>query len=176
MYKLIALDIDGTLLNSSNQVTDSVKKAIKESKEKGVKVVLCTGRPLKGVENYLEELNLKEEGDYVTTFNGALVQDSHTGESISHLTLDYNNLCELYELSLEIGSRSHFYDTRTLYTFNKDVSDYTVYESYLTGSHLNVTTIDQIPKDIAVSKFMMIDHPEILDECIKKLLNNLYTI
>ena len=137
MYKLIALDIDGTLLNSSNQVTDSVKKAIKESKEKGVKVVLCTGRPLKGVENYLEELNLREEGDYVTTFNGALVQDSHTGESISHLTLDYNDLCDLYELSLEIGSRSHFYDTRTLYTFNKDVSDYTVYESYLTGSHLD---------------------------------------
>ena len=174
MYKLIALDIDGTLLNSSNQVTDSVKKAIKESKEKGVKVVLCTGRPLKGVENYLEEFNLREEGDYVTTFNGALVQDSHTGESISHLTLDYNDLCDLYELSLEIGSRSHFYDTRTLYTFNKDVSDYTVYESYLTGSHLNVTTIDQIPKDIAVSKFMMIDHPEILDECIKKIPKKFY--
>ena len=46
-YKLIALDIDGTLLNSSNQITDNVKEAIKKSKEKGVKVVLCTGRPLR---------------------------------------------------------------------------------------------------------------------------------
>lgn len=174
MYKLIALDIDGTLLNSSNQVTDSVKKAIKESKEKGVKVVLCTGRPLKGVQNYLEELNLKENGDYVITFNGALVQNSHTGESISHLTLNYDNLCELYDLSLEIGSRSHFYDTKTLYTFNKDISDYTVLESYLTGCHLNVTTLDKIPKDIEMSKFMMIDHPEILDECVKKIPEYFY--
>ena len=118
-YKLIALDIDGTLLNSSHQITENVKEAIKKSKEKGVKVVLCTGRPLKGVEDFLEELNLKEEGDYVTTFNGALVQDAFTGEAISHLTLDYQDLCDLYNLSLEVGSRSHFYDTKTVYTFNK---------------------------------------------------------
>lgn len=173
-YKLIALDIDGTLLNSSNQITDNVKEAIKKSKEKGVKVVLCTGRPLKGVEDFLEELNLKEEGDYVTTFNGALVQDAYTGKPISHLTLDYDALCDLYNLSLKIGSRSHFYDTKTVYTFNPDVSDYTILESYLTGSHLNVTTLDKVPKDIGMSKFMMIDHPEILDECIKKIPEEYY--
>ena len=128
-YKLIALDIDGTLLNSSNQITENVKEAIRKSKEKGVKVVLCTGRPLKGVENFLDELNLKEEGDYVSTFNGALVQDAHTGKPISHLTLDYEDLCDLYDLSVEVGSRSHFYDTRTVYTFNRDVSDYTILEA-----------------------------------------------
>lgn len=77
-YKLIALDIDGTLINSSHQLTDSVKKSIKKAKEKGVKVVLCTGRPLKGVEQFLEELNLNEKGDYAATFNGALVQDTFT--------------------------------------------------------------------------------------------------
>ncbi|WP_455543059.1 sugar-phosphatase [Intestinibacter sp.] len=173
-YKLIALDIDGTLLNSSHQITDNVKQAIKESKEKGVKVVLCTGRPLKGVEDFLEELNLNEEGDYVSTFNGALVQDAYTGEPISHLTLGYNDLCDLYNLSLEVGSRSHFYDTRTVYTFNKDVSDYTITEAYLTGAHLNVTELDKISEDIEMSKFMMIDHPEILDECIKKIPEEYY--
>ena len=46
-YKLIALDIDGTLINSSNQITENVKLAIQKAKEKGIKVVLCTGRPLK---------------------------------------------------------------------------------------------------------------------------------
>ena len=173
-YKLIALDIDGTLLNSSNQITENVKEAIRKSKEKGVKVVLCTGRPLKGVENFLDELNLKEEGDYVSTFNGALVQDAHTGKPISHLTLDYEDLCDLYDLSVEVGSRSHFYDTKTVYTFNLDVSDYTILEAYLTGVHLNVTELDEVPKDIAMSKFMMIDHPEILNECIKKIPEEYY--
>lgn len=173
-YKLIALDIDGTLINSSHQLTEGVKKAIKEAKEKGVKVVLCTGRPLKGVEQFLEELNLKEEGDYAATFNGALVQDTFTKSPVSHLTLKYEDLVDLYNLSLEVGSRSHFYDTKTLYTFNKDISDYTVLECNLTGVHLNVTTLDEVPKDIAMSKFMMIDHPEILDECIKKIPKEYY--
>ena len=134
-YKLIALDIDGTLINSSHQLTDGVKKAIKKAKERGVKVVLCTGRPLKGVEQFLDELNLKEEGDYAATFNGALVQDTFTKNPVSHLTLKYEDLVDLYNLSLEVGSRSHFYDTKTLYTFNRDISDYTVLESHLTGTH-----------------------------------------
>ena len=168
-YKLIALDIDGTLINSSLQLTESVKNTIAKAKAEGVKVVLCTGRPLKGVEKFLDELNLKEDGDYAATFNGALVQNTFTESPICHLTLNYENLVDLYNLSLEVGSRSHFYDTKTLYTFNKDVSDYTVVESYLTGAHLNITTIEDISKDISMSKFMMIDHPEILDECIKKI-------
>ena len=120
-YKLIALDIDGTLINSSHQLTENVKQSIQKAKQKGVKVVLCTGRPLKGVESFLEELNLKEEGDYAATFNGALVQDTFSKSPISHLTLKYDDLVEVYNLSEEIGSRSHFYDTKTLYTFNKEV-------------------------------------------------------
>ena len=173
-YKLIALDIDGTLINSSNQLTKEVKSSIQKAKEKGVKVVLCTGRPLKGIEKFLDELNLKEEGDYAATFNGALVQDTFSKDAVSHLTLNYEDLVDLYNLSLEVGSRSHFYDTKTLYTFNKDVSDFTVLESHLTGAHLNITSLDEVPKDINMSKFMMIDHPEILDECVKKIPKEYY--
>lgn len=173
-YKLIALDIDGTLINSSHQLTQGVKKSIKKAKEKGVKVVLCTGRPLKGVENFLSELNLKEEGDYAATFNGALVQDTFSEKAVSHLTLKYDDLVDLYNLSTKIGVRSHFYDTKTLYTFNKDISDYTVLECHLTGVHLNSITLEEVPKDIHMSKFMMIDHPEILDECIKKIPKEYY--
>ena len=173
-YKLIALDIDGTLINSSNQITENVKLAIQKAKEKGIKVVLCTGRPLKGVEKFLDELSLREKGDYAATFNGALIQDTFTKDARCHLTLNYEELVNLYNLSIEIGSRSHFYDTKTLYTFNKDVSDFTVLESHLTGTHLNVTTLDDVPKDINMSKFMMIDHPEILDECVKKIPQEYY--
>ena len=173
-YKLIALDIDGTLINSSRELTDGVRKSIANAKKQGVKVVLCTGRPLKGIKNFLHELNLEEEGDFAATFNGALVQDTFNKNTISHLTLTYDNLIELYNLSTMVGSRSHFYDTNTLYTFNKSISDYTVLEAHLTGAHLNVTTLEEVPKDICVSKFMMIDHPEVLDECIKKIPKEYY--
>ena len=73
--KLVAVDIDGTLLNSKREITPEVAKAVQEAKSKGVKIVIATGRPIIGVQDLLEELKLNEEGDYVITFNGGLVQE-----------------------------------------------------------------------------------------------------
>lgn len=44
--KLIAIDIDGTLINSKKELTAGVKAAIEKAKAQGIKVVICTGRPL----------------------------------------------------------------------------------------------------------------------------------
>ena len=59
--KLIAVDIDGTLLNSQRQVTPEVFQAIQDAKAAGVKVVIATGRPIPGVLPLLEELNLNRD-------------------------------------------------------------------------------------------------------------------
>lgn len=61
--KLVAIDIDGTLLNSQHQITAEVHSAIQEAKKAGVKIVIATGRPISGVQAILEELNLTEAGD-----------------------------------------------------------------------------------------------------------------
>ncbi|CEY28810.1 hydrolase [Streptococcus pneumoniae] len=47
--KLIAVDIDGTLVNSQKEITPEVFSAIQDAKEAGVKVVIATGRPIAGV-------------------------------------------------------------------------------------------------------------------------------
>ena len=49
MIKVIALDLDGTLLTDDKKVTPENKKAIQLAKEQGVKIVLCTGRPLMSI-------------------------------------------------------------------------------------------------------------------------------
>lgn len=54
--KLIAIDIDGTLVNSKKEITPGVKRAIKKAQEAGKKIVICTGRPLSGAQRYLNEL------------------------------------------------------------------------------------------------------------------------
>lgn len=56
--KLIAVDIDGTLLNSQRQVTPEVFQAIQDAKAAGVKVVIATGRPIPGVLPLLRNLIL----------------------------------------------------------------------------------------------------------------------
>ncbi|MTV64580.1 HAD-IIB family hydrolase, partial [Streptococcus pneumoniae] len=77
--KLIAVDIDGTLVNSQKEITPEVFSAIQDAKQAGVKVMIATGRPIAGVSKLLDDLKLRDEGDYVVTFNGALVQETATG-------------------------------------------------------------------------------------------------
>ena len=57
MYKLIAIDLDGTLLNSYGEVTSENKEAIKNAISKGIEVVLASGRPIMSVKNLANELN-----------------------------------------------------------------------------------------------------------------------
>jgi HAD superfamily hydrolase (TIGR01484 family) len=74
MIKLIAIDLDGTLLDGKKRISERNKQALQQAKAQGIKVVLCTGRPLRAIEPFLHELELQDEGDYSITFNGGLVQ------------------------------------------------------------------------------------------------------
>ena len=54
--KLIALDLDGTLLTTDKKLTDRTKATLKAAREQGVKIVLTTGRPLKAMDFFLKSL------------------------------------------------------------------------------------------------------------------------
>ena len=60
MIKLIAIDMDGTLLNENKHIDKAQKEAIHEAIEAGIKIVLCTGRPLYGILPFYKELGLHE--------------------------------------------------------------------------------------------------------------------
>ena len=84
---LIALDLDGTLLNSEKKISPRNRAALAAAQAQGVQVVLTTGRPLKAMDFLLEELGtagLKEEN--TITFNGGLGQRNN-GEILSKVVL-----------------------------------------------------------------------------------------
>ena len=58
--KLIAIDMDGTLLLPDHTISPAVKAAIAAARERGVNVVLTTGRPYAGVHSYLKELHMEQ--------------------------------------------------------------------------------------------------------------------
>ncbi|WP_078392280.1 sugar-phosphatase [Shouchella patagoniensis] len=169
MYKLIAIDMDGTLLNDQHQVTEEVKRALIEAKAIGVTIVLCTGRPLGGVTRYLTDLELNQEGDYVIAYNGALVQDSFSNKAVVSLALAHSDLQELAALAEELDSPMHFFDAERLYTANKDISPYTVYESYVTQVPLSYCALEQVNAGIEIPKVMFIDEPGKLEQTIAKI-------
>ncbi len=85
--KLIAIDMDGTLLNPQHEITAGVKAAIGRARDKGVSIVLATGRPFVGVERYLMELDLRQPGQYCISNNGALAHSADSGEVVARRRL-----------------------------------------------------------------------------------------
>lgn len=79
MYKLVAIDLDGTLLNSYGEVSENTKKEIKKAIENGVEVVLASGRPISSVEDLANEL---QANHYLISGNGAIVYNMHKKEVV----------------------------------------------------------------------------------------------
>lgn len=103
MIKLIAIDLDGTLLTNDKIISERNQEILKKAKAQGVKVVLCTGRPLNSVVGHLETLGLTDEGDYAVTFNGGLIQRNDTGEILAKEVMTYEDAQTLYELTYPLG-------------------------------------------------------------------------
>jgi Cof subfamily protein (haloacid dehalogenase superfamily) len=168
MIKLVAVDLDGTLLDPDKKITPEVRLAVAAAKAVGVKIVICTGRPLPGVLPILEELNLREAGDFVITYNGGLVQRADTGEAFieKKLTrddvLDIDNFARKHRLPMMGITRDG------IYTAQRDIGKYIVFESNMVQMPLHV----RLPEEIAeldVIKCMIVDDPERLDIGIAEL-------
>ena len=79
MYRLLALDIDGTLVNSQNELTAATRAAVLRAKDAGVEVVLATGRRYSRVLPLVEPLRMHVP---LVTASGALIKDP-----VDHRTL-----------------------------------------------------------------------------------------
>lgn len=169
MIKLIAIDLDGTLLTKNRMISDENKQAIKEAKEQGIKVVLCTGRPLLGMVDYLEELNLRESGDYGITYNGGLVQKTDSGEVLSQKTLSKSEVLELYKLSQDINVPCNFIDLERVYEPPYPIGRESFYPEVMNALPFVPVSPENFPKDIAVNKVVFCYEEETLDEAITKI-------
>ena len=169
MYKLIALDMDGTLFNSDKQITDITKETLAQARALGVKIVLASGRPLAGLQPPLKELDLIHEGEYVLSFNGALIVDAKTGEAVSKCILKGSDYKKLFQLAQELGVHCQaFSPSHGLIT--NETSQYTEHEASINQIDINIINpLTDITDEEDIIKVMFIDPPEILDEAIAKL-------
>lgn len=80
--KAIILDIDGTLLNDDNLIDPRTKNKLIEAQEKGIKVILASGRPTTGILPLAEELEMDTYEGYIIAYNGSSVYDVKTEEVV----------------------------------------------------------------------------------------------
>lgn len=94
-YKAIVLDLDGTLLNTNETISNRNKEFIFEQKEQGVKVILATGRPINMTLPYHEELKLNTP---IISLNGAVVYDRLEHKVLNHSSLSPLEVDTVYQL------------------------------------------------------------------------------
>ena len=79
-YKLLALDLDGTLTNTKKKLLLTHDGLLLKLQQKGVKIILATGRPTYGVAPIAEHLCLREYGGYILSYNGGRIINWQTGK------------------------------------------------------------------------------------------------
>ena len=100
MIKLIAIDMDGTLLNSKKELLEETKQYFKNFHNKNTEtlLVICTGRPESGIRPYLKDLGYLEENHYIISQNGANIYESQTEKRVMDAFVDSKAIQKWIEL------------------------------------------------------------------------------
>lgn len=166
--KMIATDIDGTLVNDQRQLSEFTINTLKKAHEKGVKIVLCTGRPLSGVNHLLHELGLDEFNDtYVITHNGAQALNAKTNEVVFRNLLSLDDFKALSQLSQELNVHMQTITTDSkLYVNSQNIGKYSIYDAFYTNMDIIYTPADEMDPALQIAKIMWADEPQKIDAAL----------
>ena len=129
-YKLLVLDIDGTLTNEKKEITRHTKQTILRMQKAGVKVVLASGRPAYGVEPTARELELEQYGGFILSYNGGRIVDCSTGRTIYEKTIPHKLMGGIYGQVHDLDAALMTYEGDRIIT-EKPQDAYVAKESFI---------------------------------------------
>jgi len=161
-YKIIALDIDGTLASSEHKILPETRNALVAAQEKGLKVVLASGRPTPGMMHLAKELKLDEFGGFILSYNGGRITNIKTGEVVHEVFLTPEEAHEVYDLAKENSVNIMAYDGEDIIT--EDDDEYIQLESHINTMPLKRT--DDFKKAVVnhTIKTLTTGAPEVIAE------------
>jgi len=113
--KILALDLDDTLLRSDLSISYRTRNAIRQTAQKGVTVVLASGRVYAAMDTFSRLLGLHERPGYLICNNGALVLETHTGNIVYEAKLDKETILAVCDLADAEGFALQMYDNDIMY-------------------------------------------------------------
>lgn len=158
-YKMIALDLDGTLKSSDKQILPKTKDILIKLASKGIIIVLASGRPTAGLYLEANELKLKEYGGYLLSFNGAKVVNYQTKEVIYQKVYDYKIAHQVYDRAKEYNMAVMSYTDSEI--ISEDVDDkYVKIESDI--NNMPIKKVDSFKEVINfdVNKVLLTGEPD----------------
>lgn len=161
MYRLIAFDIDGTLVNSKKVITPKTQKALEALKSNGTEIVISSGRPYNGVLRVADQAK-RELVTYGSCFNGGLIKKIATGETLYAASLETEGIHEITKLALDADLDIIGHSEDTIMVARPPKTDYIVLESKLNDMPIEV--VDFLAPDIKVPKLIVTASSDALAE------------
>lgn len=121
--KLIATDLDGTLLDSTGKITEANKSALREAQNRGIMVTICTGRMFSSARRFAAQLNIDLP---LICYNGAMVR-SPEGKTLSHLPLELGAAKRLLAIFRERDIYVQSYIDDMLFVRDADEQEFQMY-------------------------------------------------
>lgn len=168
-YKLIALDMDATLLNKDKIITPETEKALIDAQKAGAKIAIASGRMPLGVEKYAKQLELEKYDGYCVCFNGGLIMDSN-GEIIHKQYIDKKYLkiaCDMVkdsDITVVVHRQDGLFGNKNINSFT-EIAPKTV--------NAPLTQVDNLPDyiDWNIHKILFVGELEKLKALKEKLVN-----
>lgn len=161
--KLIATDMDGTLLNSEIKISEENIKYIKKFQENGKIFVLASGRPTFAMTNFSNELEMYKYNGYILSYNGAEIINCKTFDSIYINPLEKESIVNMFNYAKDNNIAFLTYNDDVIYTTKID--SYTMKELELTKAKdiIQINELSEINLNKVIKCMLVADN-----ETIKK--------
>lgn len=173
-YRLLALDLDGTLTDSKKHVSGKNREFIRKAQERGVKIILASGRPVIGIKRVADELDLWTTGGYILAYNGGQIIDCKTREQLIKHTIPMEYVHDICDVIQRYEVFPLTYNDEGVICEN-DTDQYVKLEAFNNGIPvIRVRNLEEAVRIPAV-KFMVVGEPNELKKAfdyLKKLFEN----
>ena len=181
MYKLAAIDLDGTMLNSYGEVTENTKRVIKESMKKGTEVIIASGRTIDSIKAIAKEINSKK---YMIAGNGAVIYDIQNDKIMYEKYIPKSKALDIIKICDNNSIEYSVYTNKTILAENLRYNVLYYYKENLKKENSKKTSItlvesvyeyikNMISEDEKVMKIMICDKTKsVFNSIIKKIQEN----
>ena len=129
--RILALDLDGTILRSDYSISSRTRNAVKHAAESGLTIALIAGRAPPDMDRFSRLLGLHQKRGYLVSNNGAIIQESRTGEIVHETRMEAKTALAICDLADAEGFPVQMYEDEIMYISRR--SEYSDCDQRLTG-------------------------------------------
>lgn len=183
MYKLVAIDLDGTMLNNYGEVLEETKNTLREAIKKDKEVIIASGRSIDSIMTIANEIGIQ---NYIIAGNGAVIYDIKEKKNIYEKYISKTKIMEIMKICDENNIFYNIYTNKTIVTTKLKCNVLYYYKENLKKEESKRTSLTivenitdyimQMPEDESILKIMICDEDQMVFNSIMKKLKTIENV